>query len=332
MEDRMTHRDSRTGARSKLFGAAVAALLLLIAAQGRAAEAERPYDPPVGSRWIIESETKTDDNRPEGPRSSVTNMRAELTIEAKTPDGFRIAYVNRGAVIEGNDPMVPLFRSAVKALENVAIRATTDRTGKPVHVDNLDEAKAAMRNMLGNFTAPFKDKPQVAAVLTQMVSGLIEVDADKAAQAYIEEMPQLAKAQNTGMKPGEIHRSSRAVDNPLGASGTLKSSDVFELTEADAATGKRVFVNTTSYDPASLRDFMQSMTKKLMAAAGNSVKPEQIDSIVKSMVLTLDDRAVFEVEDGMTRKITEKSVTTVRAMGHNLQKTEEKTITVTRAP
>ena len=50
----MTHRDPRTGARSKLFGAAVAALLLLIAAQGRAAEAERPYDPPVGSRWIIE--------------------------------------------------------------------------------------------------------------------------------------------------------------------------------------------------------------------------------------------------------------------------------------
>ena len=101
---------------------------------------------------------------------------------------------------------------------------------------------------------------------------------------------------------------------------------------ADAATGKRVFVNTTSYDPASLKDFMQSITKKLMAAAGNSVKPEQIDSLVKSMVLTLDDRAVFEVEDGMTRKITEKSVTTARAMGHNLQKTEEKTITVTRAP
>ena len=54
-------------------------------------------------------------------------------------------------MIEGNDPMVPLFRSAVKALENVAIRATTDRAGKPVHVDNLDEAKAAMRNMLGKF-------------------------------------------------------------------------------------------------------------------------------------------------------------------------------------
>lgn len=50
------------------------------------------------------------------------------------------------------------------------------------------------------------------------------------------------------------------------------------------------------------------------------------------MVLTLDDRAVFEVEDGMTRKIAEKSVTTMRAMGHYLQKVETKTFTVTRAP
>ena len=228
--------------------------------------------------------------------------------------------------------MVPLFRSTLKALENVPIRATTDRTGKPVRIDNLDEAKAAMRNMLSNIAGPFKDKPQVLAVLTQMLNGLIEVDADKAAEAYIDDMPLLAKAQNTGMKLHEIRRSSRAVDNPLGAAA-LKSSDVFEMTEADGATGKRVFVNTTSYDVASMKDFMQSMTKKLMTAAGNNVKAAEIDSLVKPMVLTLDDRAVFEVEDGMTRKVTGKTITTVRAMGgHNLQKAEEKIITVTRAP
>jgi hypothetical protein len=34
----------------------------------------------------------------------------------------------------------------------------------------------------------------------------------------------------------------------------------------------------------------------------------------------------------MSRQITDKSVTTVRALGHNLQKTEIKTITLTRAP
>lgn len=41
---------------------------------------------------------------------------------------------------------------------------------------------------------------------------------------------------------------------------------------------------------------------------------------------------MFEVEDGMTRGITEKSVTTARALGHNLQKTENRTITMTLAP
>ena len=329
----MTYPELRTGARSKLAGAAIAALLSLSVMQGCSADVvERTYDPPVGSRWIIDSETRTEDTRPEGPRSSLINMRAEMTIEAKTPDGFRITYVNRGATIEGNDPMVPIYRSSLKALENVPIRATTDRAGKPVHVDNLDEAKTAMRNMLGNVSEPFKDKPQVLAVLKQMVNGLIEVDADKAAEAYIDEMPLLAKAQNTGMKVGEIRRSSRTIDNPMGNAGALKSSEAFEMKAADAATGRRVYVNTTSYDVASMKDFMQSMTRKLMAAAGNNARLGEIDSLVKSMVLTLDDRTVFEVEDGMTRKIEEKSVTTIRAMGHNLQKVETKTFTVTRAP
>jgi hypothetical protein len=313
------------------FACFIAALLSL--GPAHAADAvERPYNPPVGSKWIIESETRSADTRPDGPRSSVTKIRAELTIDARTPDGFRVSYVNRGASIEGNDPTAPMLRSAMKALENVPIHATTDLAGKPVRVDNLDEAKAALRNMVDSLTAPFQDKPQVVAVLKQMVNGLIEVDADQAAGAYVEEMPTLAKAQNTGMKPGEVRRSSRVADNPLGGAGTLKSSEAFELTEADGATGKRVYVSTTSYDMASMKDFMQSVSKKLMAAAGSSVKPEQIDSLVKSMVLTLDERAVFEVEDGMTRKITGKSLTTVRAMGHNLQKTEDKTLTITRAP
>jgi hypothetical protein len=307
-------------------------LLSLCAAQGCVADAvERPYDPPVGSKWIIESEIQSDDTRPDGPRSSLTKIHAEMTVDARTPDGFRITYVNRGASIEGNDPTAPMLRSAMKALENVPIHATTDSAGKPVRVDNLDEAKAALRNMVDSLTAPFQDKPQVVAVLKQMVNGLIEVDADHAAEAYIEELPAFARGQNTGMKRGDVKRTSRAVDNPLGGVGVLKSSSRFELTEADAATGRRVFVNTTSYDAESMKDFMQSVSKKLMAAAGSSIKPEQIDSMVKQMVLTLDEREVFEVEDGMTRKITDKSVTTVRAMGHNLQKIETRTVTVTRA-
>jgi hypothetical protein len=154
----------------------VALVMLFHAAPGFAADvAERPYNPPVGSHWIIESETSADEVRPDGPRTSLIKMRAELTIDEKTADGFRISYVNRGTTTDGNDPSVTLLRSAIRALENVTIRATTDASGKPVRVDNLDEAKAAMRAMKDGMFEPFKDKPQLVALLNQMMTGLIEV-------------------------------------------------------------------------------------------------------------------------------------------------------------
>lgn len=311
--------------------AAVAALLSLGAAQGFAAEPlERPYNPPVGSRWIIELETTTEQMRPEGPRNSQIRMRSELTIDERIADGFRISYVNRGTTVDGNDPSMTLLRSAIKALENVTIHATTDASGKPVRVDNLDEAKAAMRAMKDGMFEPFKDKPQVIAVLNQMMSGLIDVDASQAATTYIDELPALAKAQATGMKPGEVRRSSSSAENPLGG-GALRSNAVFEMIGADA-TGKLTFVNTTSFDAGSLKDFVQSFAKRLLAAGGDGTKPEQVDALIKSMKLSLDERTVYEVEDGMTRKISEKSVTAAGAMGHALSKTETRTVTVTRAP
>ncbi|MEO6842975.1 MAG: hypothetical protein ABI192_19695 [Bradyrhizobium sp.] len=311
----------------------VAAVVSLHAVPSLAADAvERMYNPPVGSHWIIEAETRSDEARPEGARTQLIKTRAELSIDEKTADGFHITYVNRGATAEGNAPVLPVMLSALKALENVPIHATTDLAGKPVRVDNLDEARAAVRNMLDTMMAPFKDKPQLVAVLTRMVNRLVEVDANGAAAFYLEELPALAKAQNTGMKPGEVKQSTTMADNPLGGGVALKSNAAFELTEADAATGKRVFVQTSSYDPASMKDLMQSVTGKLMAAAGDPTQTERVAKLVKEMVLTQDETTTFEVEDGMTRKITEKSVTVARVLGHSLCKTETKTVIVTRAP
>jgi hypothetical protein len=227
--------------------------------------------------------------------------------------------------------MLPLMQSAMKALQNVTIHATTDLSGKPVRVDNLDEARTAMRAMVATMMTPFKDKPQVAAVMSQMMGKLIEVDAGQAATAYLEEMPVLAHAQNTGMKQGEIKRTSDSAENPLGG-GLLKSNSTFKLTQADATAGKRIFVRTTAYDDASLKEMTQTVSRKLLAAAGDPTKAEQIDKLVKSMVLSLDEQTTFEVEEGMTRKVSEKSVTKASAMGHALSKTETRTVTVTRAP
>jgi hypothetical protein len=157
------------------------------------------------------------------------------------------------------------------------------------------------------------------------MSHLIEVDADQAASAYVEELPLLAKAQGTGMNLGDVRRSSKTVDNPLGGGG-LKSNTAFEMTSADA-TGKLTFVNNTSYDAESMKDFMQSFAKKAFASAADNVKPG-LDNLVASMKLSLDERTVFEVEDGMTRKVSEKSDSFASAMGHPVSKTETRTITV----
>jgi hypothetical protein len=280
---------------------------------------------------VIDSEVSTDSQRPDGPQTALIKTHAEMTVDEKTADGFRISYVSRGGTFEGNAPALPIMRSAFQALENVTIHATTDLSGKPIRVDNLDEAKTAMRNMVGSMMAPFQDKPQVAAVLNQLMSKMIEVDATQAATVYLEELPMLARAQNTGMKPGEIRRSTDSADNPLGG-GVLKSNSAFELTQANAATGKRMFVKTTAYDDASLKEMTQSVSRKLLAASSDAAKAEQIDKLVKSMVLSLDERTIFEVEDGMTRKVSERSESQVSAMGHKLSKTETKTITISRAP
>ena len=87
-----------------------------------------------------------------------------------------------------------------------------------------------------------------------------------------------------------------------------------------------------SYDDASLKEMTQAVTKKLLAAAGDPAKAEQIDKLVKSMALSLDERTTFEVEGGMTRKVSERTLTMASAMGQQLSKTETKTITVTSAP
>jgi hypothetical protein len=320
-----------SGRSACVYAAAVAALILLRIAPGLAAEtAERPYNPPVGSRWIIESEANSDQARTNRTETVRIKTRAELTIDAKTVDGFKITYINRGTTVEGTAASLELLRSWAQAQENVAIHATTDLAGKPLNVDNLDEAKGAMRNMTGALTAPYQDKPELLAVFKQMISRF-DVDAGKAALVYIGDLAALAKAQNTGMTPGEVRRASHEVDSPLGG-GSLKSNETFEMMDADIAAGQLKYVETVSYDAASLKDFTQSFIKRLTAASGAAMTPERIDSLYSSLALSLDQRTEFEVEDGMTRKITTKKVTGVRVMGQNSSKTETSTITVTPAP
>ena len=318
-------------ARAGVFAAALAMAALSPAlgpTWARAAEAA--YDPPIGSRWIVETETRGEETRPEGSTTSLVKIRAELTVEAKTPNGFRISWVQRGATVEGNARNVALRRAYAGVPENVVIRASMDASGKPLRIDNLDEARAAMRRSADNLVAQFAERPAARALFEQLMSELTEVDTESAASVYIDALVPLAAAQNAEMKPGEFRWTSKPAQNPLGGDA-LMSNERFERVDTGAA-GRLTFVNVTSIDPVAMNGFMQSFARSLLAASGDSVTPARVDLLVKSMVFSFDKRAEFEVEGGMTRRVAEKSTTVFRGMEQNLIQTEARTIAVTPAP
>jgi hypothetical protein len=305
-------------------------LVVMVALAPVGAQAADPaYNPPAGSRWIVETETRGDETRPEGSTFSLVKTRTELTVEARTADGFRISWVQRGASVEGNARNVPLRRAYAGVLDNVVIRASTDLSGRPLRIDNLDEAKAAMRRAAAALAPQFAGMPARIALFEQLVSDLTEVDAEGAAAVYADALITLAAAQNTGLQRGEAKVASKPAENPLGGDA-LMANERFELTQADA--GRLTFVKVTSIDAASMRDFMQSFARELLAASGDSVTPARVDLLVKSMAFSFDKRAEFGVEDGMTRKVSEQSTTAFRGMEQNLIQTETRTIVVTPAP
>jgi len=320
---------ARARVRARAFALLVAAIAVFDAAPLLAAGPV--YDPPVGSRWIVETESRGEEVRPDGNATSLIRTRAELTVEQKTADGFRISYVQRGATVEGNARSVPLQRAYMQVLENVVIRASTDLAGKPLHIDNLDEARAAMRGAADTLAEQFTGRPAARALFDQLMSELVEVEAERVASVYVDAPAVLAIAQNTGMARGEFRQVAKPAENPLGGDA-LKSTERFELVDADAVATRLKFVNVTSIDAASMNDFMQSFARSLLAASGDSVTPERVKWLVNSMVFAFDKRAEFEVEDGMTRKVSEKSTTVFRGMEQNLTQTDLRTITVTPAP
>ena len=302
-------------------------LASLHAAPSTASKVERPYDPPPGSRWIIESSVTSDEKAPGASQSVAIKTRAEMTVERRTPAGFVVTYVARGVIVEGNGQQLSARRVLLQALANVDVRVTTDLSGKPLSVDNLDEVRGAVR---GALAAQRQGDPPTQAAIERAVAGLIDAGGARLVSALTGDLTDLAKAQNTALEPGKYRHIFTEADNPMGGDA-LRCNTMLHIADADPAAGRLDVVGTFSYDRLSTRSFLKTIGEKFLAAVGQA-KAAVIDVIVEAMVIDLDGRTLFEVEDGITRKITETSVTTTRAMGQNASRIENKTVTVTRAP
>ena len=108
----------------RIFAAGV---LVVLASQAAPAQqgawTERPYNPPVGSRWAIATQSDANETRSGGDsRARQIRTRAEFTVEEKLADGFRISYVSRGVEITGNAPGLEIASQAFSAMKDIVIR------------------------------------------------------------------------------------------------------------------------------------------------------------------------------------------------------------------
>jgi hypothetical protein len=297
----------------------LAALALAAAVAG--ARADVAYDPPAGSRWTIQIETHREDvsreNGQTDTRRSVTRITAELTIDAKTPDGFRMTYARRKSSHDGDAPNLALQRAALAALDNVAMTVTADRNGKPLRVENVADIKAALQTMIDRVAAP--QLPGAAATIRKMFAGMTEIDGAKAAALYLDELGPLAIGQNTSLAPGEVRRSQESAGNPIGP--TMMKNIALTMVSTDPASGNAKLLLTESYEPESIRAFLEHLLK---SAGGNPAD-------AKDMALSLEAKTDIDVAGGMTRSLQRDSTTSNRrGENYRISKTR-KTVTVTAA-
>jgi hypothetical protein len=307
----------------------VTALLSMTCAIAAAADewTEQPYNPPPGSRWIVQSESDEVSNLPDGTQTIQTKSRAELTIEAITATGFRISYVHRDTTVDGNAPAVAIMRPIVGVLKDTVIRGTTDSAGKPTNVDNIDEVKASMRAFIDSALKAFDSQPKLVAILRPIFASKLNADGPA---VILHDLYALSAGQSTGLKLGEERHESSEIANPLGGA-PVKVATTLRIEQADPQNGHVTFVRDSQMDPEGIKEFTLDMMRKFGGATGKPVAPSAAEAI-KAVKLTIDGRTTINVEDGMTRMLREESTNTFTFMGRTLINTKVETITVTQAP
>ncbi len=320
--------------RSPPFPAIVAAALLAACVCALPASAqqqpyvEKPYNPPVGSRWSVHSETKSVEHRTAGEeRNQQTIIRSELTIDQKLADGYRISYVNREIKVTGNTPVARVLGDVFIAMKDVVVRARTDAAGMPVEVENVDEVKAALKQVVEATTAKFQSNRPAGAFVRDMLLKMYDVPAKEAARVYLDELPQIAVVQNSGLKPGQARRERDDLTSPFGGD-PVKSEMVTRLESWDDKTGQATIVRKREIDPESLKQMALGGARQLAKVGDkNAITPEVLEAM-KSITFSMTAETRYLVENGATRSISEREITTASVMGTTLRKEQDKTVTV----
>jgi hypothetical protein len=284
---------------------------------------ERAYNPPVGSRWTIQRDLTTELNDDGTVTKDTFKITSELRIVGKEGKQFDLVYARRKFFYEsGNAEEQNAMLASLPALQNIEYRVVADPGGMPLRVENLAEAKAAMRAAFDATAKSLSDDPRVAESMRRGLAPMLDADEKSAAELYLDELPTLAKAQNTGLKPGETRRETIAEPSPL---GQITINRALMLSEADQASGKAVVVLTESWDPESTRTLLDHLLERAGLGADERKKK------METLQVSLEKRTTFAVADGMTRSAIVESTTHSNLWDTHRVVQSRKVVTVTEA-
>jgi len=138
------------------------------------------------------------------------------------------------------------------------------------------------------------------------------------ATTHLGDLELLAMAQNTGLRPGEKRRSTANV--PSGIDGPpLSRARALSILRTDAATGNATMLLSESYTQESMREFTAAIAKR-----SGDVRP----SDMRRMKITLRNRYEIDVVDGMSRTLTEDSLTASTLLGNSMTIKDKRKVTV----
>jgi len=306
---------------------AIAVGLLLAIGYAPAADwSERRFNPPVVSRWIIQSdETEKDEADGSVTGTSTKKITALLIYEEKLADGYRITYRRTDGSYEGDTDDPAVARAALAAMQGHSYRVVTDLAGTPLRVENLVELRAAVRKTIDDVAAK-AGNAEVEAFVKKLMANFANIDEKQAAE-HLDELPLLARGQNTGLRPGEVRRQTIPETvpgaTPIQKTITLRIVDV----APDGAKVRLELVDAS--DPESLKARMISLLGKLDLS--NPAVREQVDA-VKKMHFTQESRTEINVVDGMTLNLQVNSVTFRSLLGGTARITNRNLVTVSPAP
>jgi hypothetical protein len=329
LDERIGHQGRRPGPSSRwsspiAVGAATVVAALIFTKSAVAETIERPFNPPIGSRWTIESiETEKDEGG--DPTTTSTKKTTQLlTYAAKLPDGYRISFQTTASTFEGDTDDPAMMRAAAAAMRGLTYRVVTDLSGKPLRVENLDEVRAALRKLVDVTTGTLAD-PQVIDAAKKMMAGMADQD-DKQAAEHVGRLRMIALGQNTGFKPGESRQ--RTFDESSSFPTPIRQAQTVTLLDMTPDGAKAHYRVTEVSDPESMRALLLALIGKFDTS--DPQVREQIDAI-KQMVLRQESQIEIEVIDGMTRNLDIVSITERRLGAGGVRVTTHETLAITPA-